>query len=184
MSNTNSSESMLDRMTCNRSNNDSSSYSLQSMTKALKIGFAITTALTVLLLLIALIAACGGDEGCREDGEEGGGLTFAMIWMLLMSCALGLVGWFTIWKSSSAMTPRFRVGFLGGSLVLYANMALVCAIYFWSIEASSEMYCFNLRERLFLFLTFLLLLSAPSHRTCKEKAMLEKLPLLHLQCFV
>mmetsp|Transcript_24614 Transcript_24614/g.34740 ORF Transcript_24614/g.34740 Transcript_24614/m.34740 type:complete len:415 (+) Transcript_24614:103-1347(+) len=62
-------------------------------------------------------------------------LEFAMMWVMVASLTLAVLGFFTWWKKTGT---AFRIGTLGGSTVMMVNMAVVCILYFWSFRPEEE----------------------------------------------
>mmetsp|Transcript_16429 Transcript_16429/g.24362 ORF Transcript_16429/g.24362 Transcript_16429/m.24362 type:complete len:398 (-) Transcript_16429:126-1319(-) len=115
----------------------------------------VSYAITILIALISMIVyltkyitpnyGCNNDddgndgddgEGCRRDGPEGEGwgkLLFTSIWLMLTAVVLGGVGAFFFWKVS-----YLRIGMLSGALFMYSNLALVCSMYYWNLQAPEE----------------------------------------------
>lgn len=102
---------------------------------------------STLIILIAILAKFGGNNNNNNDGdgdnderwwegpeaEERGALIFASVWMILVLVFLAVIGF-----RSLRSPTTFRLGLLGGSMMMYANLALVVCLYFLNLEGREE----------------------------------------------
>lgn len=117
--------------------------------------YAVIIASTLVALSALFAVSFRSADGDNEDNDGGGGgenrewrwegpeaeraakLVFGYSWMIVSTLALGFVA-FSILRpaiTSGAPVPRLKAGVLGGSTLLYANIALVCSLYFWNMKA-------------------------------------------------
>ena len=108
---------------------------------------------TSVIVLVSILASFGGNQdndrnrnnngqnnnGEREwwwegpEAEERGQLIFACVWSIIVLVALSIVGYKTF-----RYPTTFRLGMLGGSLALYANLCLCICFYFINFERREE----------------------------------------------
>lgn len=101
------------------------------MTRVVSITFAAVILVTLASMIVILSRF--GTVGEGPEAEEGAKLIFAAIWMMIVACALAFVGW----RAMKAPT-KFSIGSMLGSVVVYANIAFVCSVYFWNLGAREE----------------------------------------------
>lgn len=127
--------------------------SSQLLFRSLIGGFCSLTASSV-IVLVSILAKFGGNQdndgnnrnnngqnnnGEREwwwegpEAEERGQLIFACVWSIFVLAALSIVGYKTF-----RYPTTFRLGMLGGSLALYANLCLCICFYFINYERREE----------------------------------------------
>lgn len=112
------------------------------------VGISSFLAVSTLIIIIVILSKFGGNNDENGDGnndeswwemwegreaEERGQLMFAGVWMLLVLSFLSVAGF----KTFRAPT-MFRVGVLAGSMVMYANLALVVCFFFMNLEGQEE----------------------------------------------
>lgn len=137
------------RKTTERIFSQEEEYSPQ-VRRAIKIGFSLLVSITILVLISFLIViskrANNNNDDASSDDEANniskGKLIFCIVWMLLSSLGLAIVG--GLFFFGNTMPSRYRAGMLGGSMLGYANMAFMCALLFVNFQVRTCV-CLSMR---------------------------------------